>query len=178
MKKNLALLLALGLLAGCAPQQGKPAASGTVSGAASGAVSGAASGKTQYEPVTLFVPNESADGLNEQTVQLQLADPENKNGPAADLIEALVADGALPEGTELNAAVFKDGKLRIDLNQSFAQGLLQSGTAGETMILASLINTLWAYYSPDELTLTADGEPLETGHNIYDEPFVGPFTLD
>ena len=46
------------------------------------------------------------------------------------------------------------------------------------MILASLVNTLWAYYEPAELVLTVDGDPLETGHNIYDQPFTAPYTFE
>lgn len=167
MKKTIALLLAFGLLAGCTPQEPDSSAS-----------SGAASSQTaqaQYEQVTLFLPNDSADGLVEESASIEVTGSEEK---AEELVQVLAANDALPDGTETVSVTWKDGKLTVDLNTAFADGLMQSGTAGETMILASLVNTLWAYYEPEELTLTANGKPLETGHNIYEEPFTGPYVFD
>ena len=167
MKKTIALLLAFGLLAGCTPQgQDQPTSSG--------AASSQPAPQTQYEQVTLFLPNDNADGLVEQSARIEVTDPDGK---AEDLVQALVSNGALPDGTETVSATWADGKLTVDLNTAFADGLMQSGTAGETMILASLVNTLWAYYEPTELVLTAGGKPLETGHNIYEEPFTGPYVF-
>ena len=175
MKKTIALLLALGLLAGCTPQGQAPSASGDAS---------ASSAVTRYEQATLYLPNDNADGLVEESARIEVTDPDNKAGPAEDLVQALVSGGALPEGTEVRSVQLgkvEDGtetKLTVDLNAGFADGLRQRGTAGETMILASLVNTLWAYYEPSEIVLTVGGNPLETGHNIYEEPFTGPYTFD
>lgn len=165
-KKMAALLLAFGMLAGCAPQgQKQPASSGAVSSAPP---------KAQYEQVTLYLPNENADGLVEESAKIEVTD---SAGKVEDIVQALVSSGALPEGTETLAVNWKDDCLSVDLNQAFADGIQNSGTAGETMILASLVNTLWACYEPAELGLTVDGNPLETGHNIYEQPFTEPYSF-
>ncbi len=165
-KKMAALLLAFGILAGCAPQgQQGSASSETGSGTAP---------EAQYEQVTLYLPNENADGMVEENAKIEVTD---SAGKVEDMVQALVSSGALPEGTETLAVNWKDDCLSVDLNQAFADGIQNSGTAGETMILASLVNTLWAYYEPTELILTVDGNPLETGHNIYDQPFTEPYTF-
>ncbi len=166
-KKMAALLLAFGVLAGCAPQgQQEPVSSQAGSSAAP---------EAQYEQVTLYLPNENADGMVEESAKIEVTD---SAGKVEDMVQALVSGGALPEGTETLAVNWKDDCLSVDLNQAFADGIQNSGTAGETMILASLVNTLWAYYEPAELVLTVDGDPLETGHNIYDQPFTAPYTFE
>ena len=60
---------------------------------------------------------------------------------------------------------------------AFAEGILNTGSTGETIVLGSLINTIWDYFKPASITLNVDGEPLETGHNIYDTPFTSPISL-
>lgn len=163
-----ALILALGLLTvtGCR-SAAAPAAS------SSGGTSAAET--VEYEEVTLYVPNSTADGLEEKTVQVEKTDL-----PVEELVQALVGEGALPAGTEVKEWSSDEADppaLKLDLNAAFADGILNQGTAGETLILASLVNTIWAYYEPAELTLTAEGDPVVTGHNIYDTPFTSPMTL-
>ena len=174
MKKQMtAALLSLGLLAGCAPApdpvESAPSAS------TSAAASASSSTQVTYEEVTLYVPNETADGLIEKTVQV-----EQTGAPAEELVQALVGEGALPKGTAVghwSSSSDTPPAVTVDLNAAFAEGIPNQGTAGETMILASLVNTLWAYYTPSELTVTADGNPIETGHNVYDMPFTAPMTV-
>ena len=164
MKKQLiTLLLVFGLLAGCGAQPKDAAESNSV----------------RYEQVTLYLPNDTADGLTEQTIQLEQNDPGDPAGAAKDIIQALETAGALPDGSEaVSAKLDNQRTLSVDLNRAFADGILKSGTAGETMTLASLVDTLWVYYEPSELILTADGKPVETGHNVYDEPFTEMYPLE
>lgn len=175
MKKMIALLLAAGLLAGCTPQgQDQPRSSGAVSSVPA---------PVQYEQVTLFLPNETAEGQTTKTVQI-----EQTEKPAVELVQALEIEGALPEGTEvLDVRQTKSGgsvdqqdrmQLSVDLNKAFEEGIQKTGTTGEAMILASLVNTLWAYYEPAEIVLTVEGQPLETGHNIYEKPFTEMYLFE
>ena len=109
-----------------------------------------------------------------ETVSLYLPD-EQAEYVAGALIAALVEQGALPEGTAVKKFSKEEDALMLDLNQTFADALMQSGTAGETMILASVVDTFLVYYGAASLTLTAEGQTLETGHSIYDEPFTQVF---
>ena len=46
------------------------------------------------------------------------------------------------------------------------------------MLLAALVDTFLDYYDAQSLTLTADGEAIETGHAVYDEPFTTLFAVE
>ena len=65
-----------------------------------------------------------------------------------------------------------DSQILLDVFQAFGDAAASTGTAGETMLLGSLVNTMLTYYNAETLTLTVDGAVLETGHNVYDTPFT------
>ncbi len=144
-------ILALGV-AGCSEQQQKEQPEKT-------------------ETVSLYLPDEQAEYVEETKMEVKVVDED----VAGALIAALVEQGALPEGTAVKKFSKEEDALMLDLNQTFADALMQSGTAGETMILASVVDTFLVYYGAASLTLTAEGQTLETGHSIYDEPFTQVF---
>ena len=114
--------------------------------------------------MALYQSNDSADGLVRSTVKLEALTAEN-------LTAALVSAGAIPEGTTVRAFSFGGTQISLDLSGEFAAGVRQMGTAGESVILGSLVNTFLEAYGAESLNLTVDGAPLETGHNVYEEPF-------
>lgn len=134
---------------------------------------------------TLYLPNDNADGFETVTETVQ-ANPQG-------LVDALIAHDALPEGVTVNdfrmedngtetaegegddASVSytpSDSQIFLDVSQAFGDAASTTGTAGETMLLGSLVNTMLTYYNAETLTLTVDGAVLETGHNVYDTPFT------
>ena len=133
--------------------------------------------------VTLYLPNDNADGFETVTETVQ-ANPQG-------IVDALIAHDALPEGvtvndfrmenngtetTEGDDAIVSytpgDSQIFLDVSQAFGDAAATTGTAGETMLLGSLVNTMLTYYNAETLTLTVDGAVLETGHNVYDTPFT------
>ncbi len=112
--------------------------------------------------VVLYLPNDTADGLEQLEIELEPT--------AENLVDALVQHGALPEGTQVNSFAIADGTGQLDLSSQFASALQATGTAGESMYLACLVNTLTQALDIAAVRLTCDGEILETGHSYYDEP--------
>ena len=45
-------------------------------------------------------------------------------------------------------------------------------TSGEYVILGSVVNTFLTAYDADAIIITVDGEVLETGHSVYDQPLT------
>lgn len=116
--------------------------------------------------VVLYLPNETADGYLEKTVRI---DGETLQPQA--VVDALAKEGALPEGIQvLSLGRTEDMQLVLDLSSSFAETLRATGTSGETMRVGSLVDTFLNAWGADQLTLTCDGDFLETGHNLYDTP--------
>lgn len=57
----------------------------------------------------------------------------------------------------------------LDMNQAFADYLNRLGTAGEYIVMGSLVNTFLDCYQCDLLMITAEGRVLKTGHEVYEE---------
>lgn len=120
---------------------------------------------TEVYPVTLCLPNEAADGFFTAEGMLFSND-------AQALTDALVTYGALPEGTVV-LSFGQDGEdLSLDLSEEFMSALTNTGTAGEQMVLGSLVCTFLTNYEAQRLHLTCEGKIVQTGHNIYDWPLT------
>lgn len=132
--------------------------------------------------ITLYLPDDQAESLEEVT--------ETVDATPQGVVDALIAHDALPQGVQVNSFSMEDNgvetqegdtvsytpgdtlRINLDLSQEFADAAASTGTAGETMLLGSLVNTMLKAYNADELVLTCDGSPLETGHNVYDAPLT------
>lgn len=113
--------------------------------------------------VTLYLPNENVDGFDEKTISLSALD-------GADLVAALVAEGIYSEDITLLSMTQDGDNLTLDMSQAFGTAASTTGTAGELMLIGSLVNTFLTAYDVETVTLLVEGNQLETGHTIYDFP--------
>ena len=178
------LALLVGLLAACGTKDSVPAT--------------APGDDAQYVPapdifvpdqldVILWVPDGSASYLVEQPATVE-------NGPQG-LVDGLIRYGALPEGvrvlsycTEDNGteevkdgvAVYTLGEPEgyLNLSAEFGEAMNSTGTAGELMLMSSVVNTFLEQYHLERLTVTVEGKTLETGHAVYDQPQTKYFFLE
>lgn len=117
----------------------------------------------------IFVPDEQAEYLQGAYITVRANDP-----LPGQLISGLIDARALPEDVEILDCQFRfmDGKFELNLNEAFLTAMRGSGSAGETMLLYSVVDTfLFNYPTAHSLVLTADGKSIETEHGVYDEPF-------
>ena len=151
------LILCCLLVAGCA---GAPASSGVSVTESSGS-----SETLSFQAVTLFLPNENADGLLKTTVEVPQV-------TEAVIVEQLILAGVLSEGTRINTFAYDaDAKsLKTDFNEPFRLLLQTMGTSGEYMIMGSVVNTFLTAFDAETISITVDGNVLETGHSVYDLP--------
>ena len=117
---------------------------------------------SQPVQVTLFYGNEQADGFETTSIFMdQLS--------AQLIVEKLIEYGVLNEAVTLRSMECKDNTLYLDFTQDFLEQLNTMGTSGERMMIGSVVNTfLTAYPEAESVSITANGEIMESGHVIYD----------
>jgi spore germination protein GerM len=113
----------------------------------------------------IYVGNDNADGFNVKEVQIEEVTPEN-------LIKALQAEGAVAQGVKVNSFRQIDTNLILDLSEEFKNDVCNSGTAGEYIKIGCIVNTFLDAYNYSEILITVNGDPWETGHNMYDFAFT------
>ncbi len=171
-KRFLALLCALSLLAGLMAC-GRPAdasASVPASSPASSPVVSEPPAPTKT-PATVYLPDDNAEHLIPTTVEVETPAGEELDDVTVltHLVEQLAREGALPADTELLSMKLGD-PVAVDMNAAFGEGMKSTGTTGEFLYLGALVNTILDYTGAESVLLTVEGEILETGHSIYDEP--------
>ena len=117
---------------------------------------------------TLYYGNENADGFESTEISI----------PEWDLnlvVEKLIEADVLPQGTALLSHDVENTCLHLDFNDAFRDHLNTMGTAGERMMMGSVVNTFLSLYNApaisvivDSVWITANGEIIESGHVIYD----------
>ena len=117
----------------------------------------------------IYLPLDSADGLESKMLTVTEITPES-------VLKELQNHNVLPDNVTNNYLEVDGTQLNLDFNQAFADLVCSTGTAGEMMIIGSVVNTyLSAYESSlvECVLITIEGSAWESGHVIYDEP-IGP----
>lgn len=114
--------------------------------------------------VTIYSPNEMADGF--VTEDVQTADVTE-----SWVVEQLIAQGVIPGNVQALscAETQEDGvkSLNLDLNQAFSDFLQSLGSTGEYMVVGSVCNTFLDAYDCNQVQITVEGNALTTGHAEY-----------
>ncbi len=171
MRKFMILIAVCALLAGCTPAATDPTTPPVIT--TEPAVETEAPTETTPAPLLsyqIFLPNENADGFNEETVAT--------NQITADsVLSELQARNVLPDTVIINAFGSEGSQLNIDFNQAFADLVCSMGTSGEMMIVGSVVNTYLSAFQAQSVYFTVDGKILESGHVIYDFP-IGYYPVE
>lgn len=84
------------------------------------------------------------------------------------IIDALTDLGSIPQGVTVRSFDLSSGTL--DLSKEFGDALKSTGTSGEYFFMGCTVNSFLKHYSLEDLTVLCEGEIIETGHSVYDEP--------
>ena len=85
-------------------------------------------------------------------------------------LAALKSAGVMPDDVELLDFAQNGGALTIDLSDAYASYIQSLGTSGEYIAVGCLVNTYLTAFGADTVSITVNGAPLESGHNVYDMP--------
>lgn len=121
--------------------------------------------KSQEEQLTLYLPNENADGWNVTKNQIEQVTPDI-------IIGQLVGAGAIPDSVTVVSFGEDQGEngliLKLDLSSNFVEGLLNMGTAGEYLTMGAVVNSFLDTYQADGIEITAGENVIETGHTSFE----------
>ncbi len=113
----------------------------------------------------VYQPNDTVDGI----VEVALTSEEE---PTLAIISQGYFDQLAMDTHGAAILSFDEETHTLDMNEGFGTLMSYMGTSGELVILDSLVTTVCQWYGIDELTLTVEGQTLETGHSIYDFPLA------
>lgn len=116
-------------------------------------------------PLAVYSSNDNADGLVRSEVQVEQINE-------TVIAEKLIGKGVLPQDAAVNAFAQNEKQLVIDFNTAFQTHLLSLGTAGESLLIQSVVNTFLEAYGAESVVLTVNGAVLESGHAVYDFPLT------
>lgn len=105
--------------------------------------------------ITIFIPNDTADGLNEKNVTIN-------HLTAYSIINALADNNIVPKGTKAINFEIKNNIGYLDVSSSIYN--LQSGSSAETLMLDAIKQTFLKAFNIQKVKLTVDGNTYSGGH--------------
>lgn len=119
--------------------------------------------------VRIYYGNRKGSGLQMEEVTLSEL-------TADRLVAALGTKNIVSIDTKVQEFSEQEGEggktLYLDLSKHFKEYLKMMGSDGETIVIQSLVNTFLDNYGADQMILTVNGVPLETGFRHYTEPLT------
>ena len=160
----LTAVLALGLTACARSAQQVPETETTAAATTAAATEAVIETTVPMTVVSWYHGDDNAENLVAETAEIPELSPEA-------LLALLAEKNILPQLSQVSMT--QSGEtLTLDLGEEFSAAVQGQGTAGEYIMLGSLVNTFLDNYKAEQLILTVNGQPLETGHNIYDYPLT------
>lgn len=117
---------------------------------------------TQQNAVKILVyyPNENADGTDTEEMEC-------KELSADNIWSLLKEKKVVAENAAINSFRENGKVLELDVNEAFGEQLRSYGTAGENMLMQSIVNTFLDAYECEQIQITEDGSTLVSGHREY-----------
>ena len=127
---------------------------------------------SRVETIRFYYPNSNADKIIYVEKEVSFRTNDSTAQVLEDAYKTAVSNQTgkvLSTNTKINSLkIDKDNKVRIDLNEAFRTEM-NAGSGYESMILQSIANTLGRYYGAQEVILTVEGKPYESGHVKFEE---------
>ena len=112
--------------------------------------------------VTLYKGDDNAEFV--VPVECEIAE----QSPQA-IVDKLFELGVFGSAVTANSfTVDNSNVIHLDMGQDFAAQIFSSGTAGEHIMVGSLVNSFISVFEADAVLITVDGKPFESGHAVYD----------
>lgn len=121
----------------------------------------------EEDKLWIYYGDDNAENLLIDGIEKQKVTPEL-------LISELVKRNVILEDTKVNSIKetksSKGKTLEVDFSEKFQEALFNQGSSGEFIMMGSVVNTFLRAYEADNMTITVNGNILESGHCIYESP--------
>lgn len=121
----------------------------------------------EEDKLWIYYGDENAENLLIDGIEKQKVTPEL-------LISELSKRNVISKDTKINSikeTKNSNGKtLELDFSEKFQEDLFNQGSSGEFIMMGSVVNTFLRAYEADSMTITVNGNILESGHCIYESP--------
>lgn len=131
----------------------------------------------QEEGITIYYGDENAEHILSTQIPKQEVTPEL-------LVEELAKRDILTSDVKVNSIkeTNKDGvkTLAVDFGEKFREIIFSQGSSGEYIMMGSVVDTFLKAYGAESMTITVEGDVLESGHCIYESEmtFYEPSSKD
>lgn len=123
--------------------------------------------------VSLYFPDKNAEKVHLVKREILMHESQIARGAIWALIEGtkeVNLTSAIPVGTKLLNIYLKNNICYVNFSKEFINNH-HGGTAGESMTLASIVNTLTAFDSIDKVQILVEGKSgITLGHIVLDKP--------
>ena len=120
--------------------------------------------------VKAFYPDANAMGLETSDVSVSFFTNDVTRTTLTDLLKQVpdVEYGRLlPENATINTLYLNDdGRVYVDFSEELVTEM-NAGSSGESLILQGIVNTIGYFYGVEEIILTVEQAPYESGHYIF-----------
>lgn len=123
--------------------------------------------------VLMYYPNVDEEKYYYKEVKMSFSTNDEPEAILADAYKSNKpqnAENVLSESASINKFSFEpeNGIVKLDMNEAFLQDM-NAGSSYESMILQCLATTFGSYCYGENLSITIDGKPYESGHIVLDE---------
>lgn len=122
--------------------------------------------------VRAFYPDANVMGLETSDVNVAFHTNDVTRNTLTDLFKQIpdVEYGRLiPDTASINSLYLnEDGRVYVDFNRALLTDM-NAGSSGESLLLQGIVNTIGTYYGVEEVVLTVENEPYESGHFSFEK---------
>lgn len=122
--------------------------------------------------IKVFFPDANAMGIETADVSVAFFTNDVTRETMTELLRQVpdVEYGRLiPEDASINSMYLnEDGRVYVDFSQELVANM-NAGSSGESLLLQGIVNTIGTYYGVEEVVLTIEGAPYESGHYSMQE---------
>lgn len=126
----------------------------------------------ETQTIQVYYPDDQALGLDTSQMELTFQTNDVTREVLASALKDIpdyAGDGLIGPNVTINYLYLnEDGRVYVDFSRDLVEEM-NAGSGTEMLILQAIVNTIGEYYGVEEVVLTVEGNPYESGHILMEE---------